>query len=176
MKLSLSVCSQDSCSTLLHSKHLSNSSSPTTPTVISEISHTLASMVINSLYDDAISSGYTCPYPNSDSFCTQVSHIISLSSCHSFFWIIQKGFDVPQGWWNNTYTPLSLEIPVLNAWDLLLKCWTVFPITPSPHFVFHAKASLSKATSMLFFPQPLLQCSSALSLSHLSCPLLSISL
>ena len=130
-------------------------------------------MVINSLYGVAISSGYTCSYPNSDSFCTQVSHIISLSSCHSFLWS-QKALVSPRGGWNNAYTP-QFRNWGSSMHGTHLKRWTVFPITPLPTLCIPCKpASSGKLQPPCFSSHnsSLLQCSSALSLSHLSCPLL----
>ena len=114
------------------------------------------------------------PIPKpTDSFCTQVSHIISLSSCHSFLWS-QKALVSPRGVQNNTQTSQ------FRNWGSSMhgthpNCWTVFPITPLPTLCIPCRPASSgklQPPCLSSHNSSLLQCSSALFLSHLSCPLL----
>lgn len=58
----------------------------TIPMISSEVSHIFVISYLdyggNFLTDVPISSGHSCPLSNSDPSCTQIDHIVFLSSCH----------------------------------------------------------------------------------------------
>lgn len=89
----------------------------TTPMASSEISrlqHLYLNYGANVLTSVPTSSGHSCLHPNSDPFCTQLSYVAFLSSCHSSshkrLWCLPEVAGV-------TCKHLSLEIRVSHEWD-----------------------------------------------------------